>query len=800
MRIIQAEASGFCFGVKHAVDTAFQLLTDRSDTNGRKLYMLGELIHNQPVINELTSRGMERIDDYRDIPDHSKVIIRAHGVSPLILDNLTKRGCEVVNCTCPFVSKIHKLVRKAVEEGYSILLAGRPGHPEVEGILGVAPDRSIIIESAEQVKNMNFEEKKWALFSQTTFSVTEYQQISDVLQKQIANLRIFDTICITTENRQTEAARIARQANVMIVIGCAGSSNTMKLLDVCQSLCGETYLVEQPDDVSAILENRDTADLVVGVTAGASTPERIIREVIQAMTENEVLQNQQEQVDVDFSDFIDNIPHLKRGATVKGVIVRYDSENVYVDVRDKSEGRIPRHEFDGDPDFDLDQAIQDHTEIDVYVRNIRNSDLGKEILLSKARVDFGKYKALIEEAFQEKQPVSVKVINTVKDGVIATYGGVDIYIHRTQLEMSMVNDLEPYKGQTLEILVTQYDPDKKRLRVSGSRRALLAAERREKADQVWAEIEVSKEYDGVVRSLTDFGAFVDIGGVDGLVHVSELSWNRIRHPSEIVNVGDEIRVYVKDFDSEKKRISLGYKRMEDDPYHDVETRFPIGSIVRGIVVRMFPFGAFIEIAPGVDALCHISQISDVRLVKPNDVLAEGMEVDARVLEVSNENRRISISIKEVEPINPVDMGESAPADSDSVPTGYVSDQDKFNSSATDSDISQSSVEAPVAETAAPEEVPAEPATEEAVVEEVVSEEAPAEAAAEEPAAEEPVSEEVPAEAAAEEPAAEEPVSEESPAEAAAEEPAAEEPVSEEAPAEIAAEEPAAEEIEEKGKE
>ncbi|MDD4140557.1 MAG: S1 RNA-binding domain-containing protein [Eubacteriales bacterium] len=356
--------------------------------------------------------------------------------------------------------------------------------------------------------------------------------------------------------------------------------------------------------------------------------------------------------DISFTDFIDNIPQLKRGITVRGTIIRYDNENVYVDVRDKSEGRIPRHEFDGDPDFDLDEAVANHKEIDVYVRNIRNSDMGKEIILSKARVDFTKYKGLIEEAYNDKTPISVKVVNVVKDGVIASYGGVDIYIHRTQLEMGIVEDLEPYRNQTLDILVTQFDPDKKRLRVSGSRRALLSLERRAKADELWTSIAVGNEYDGVVRSLTDFGAFVDIGGVDGLVHVSELSWNRIRHPSEVVNVGDNVHVYVKDFDPERKRISLGYKKTEDDPYHDVESRFPVGSIVRGTVVRMFPFGAFVEIAPGVDALCHISQIANVRLNKPNEVLSEGMEVDARVLEVSNDSRRISISIKEVEPINP----------------------------------------------------------------------------------------------------------------------------------------------------
>ncbi|MDN5313892.1 MAG: small subunit ribosomal protein ispH, lytB [Clostridiales bacterium] len=700
MKIIEAKSSGFCFGVRNAVNKAYDLINEQSQvvsknvasddeaTIDRKTYMLGELIHNQIVITELNQGGMITVNSIDEIPAGSRVMIRAHGVPPEIISDLKAKDCEVVDCTCPFVTKIHKLALEVVHKGSKVLIAGSSSHPEVIGIMGEAPGKCEVIETPEQAKKMTFDDEKYVLLSQTTYSVKKFQEICDILKNKIAKFEIFDTICITTENRQKEAEKIASDVDVMLVIGSKGSSNTMKLFDVCKSRCGETYLIEQPNDVLKVMSNRQLRDLTVGVTAGASTPERIIREVIQVMTENEVFENQQEQVDVSFSDFIDSIPQLKRGATVKGVIVRYDSDYVYVDVRDKSEGRIPRHEFDGDPDFDLDQAIQEHTEIDVYVRSIRNSDMGKEILLSKARVDFGKYKALIEEAYQNKEPVTVKVINTVKDGVIATYGGVDIYIHRTQLEMSMVNDLEPYKGQTLEIMITQYDPDKKRLRVSGSRRALLSAQRREKAEEVWASIEVGKEYNGVVRSLTDFGAFVDIGGVDGLVHVSELSWNRIRHPSEVVNVGDEINVFVKDFDSEKKRISLGYKRPEDDPYHDVESRFPVGSIVRGIVVRMFPFGAFVEIAPGVDALCHISQISDVRLVKPNDVLAEGMEIDARVLEVSNENRRISISIKEVEPINPVtEMDENAQPSEDANET-YVTEQDQFNAPSGELEIPQ----------------------------------------------------------------------------------------------------------------
>ncbi|MBO7449320.1 MAG: S1 RNA-binding domain-containing protein, partial [Clostridiales bacterium] len=423
-----------------------------------------------------------------------------------------------------------------------------------------------------------------------------------------------------------------------------------------------TYLVGGADEVLPLLPMwRDSKVKRIGVTAGASTPVSIIREVIQTMSENGVNTNP-ESNDINFGDYIESIPQLRKNATVKGAITTCDSDFVYVDVHDKSEGKIPRSEFE--PDFDFEAAVEEHREIEVYVKSIRNTDMGKEIILSKSHVDFSKNKAEIEAAYENKTPVTVKITNVVKDGVIASYGGVDIYIHRTQLELNVVNDLEAYKGKTIEILITQFDPDKRRLRVSGSRRTLLNNERKAKAEEVWSGIEKDKEYDGVVRSLTDFGAFVDIGGVDGLIHVSELSWNHIHHPSEVLSVGDQVHVYVKDFDPEKKRISLGYKKAEDDPFYNIDERIPVGSIVRGKVVRMFQFGAFVELEPNLDALCHVSQISDVRLNKPQDVLKEGMEVEAKVLDVNPTARRISISIKEVAPINPEpkDEEEAAPVE------------------------------------------------------------------------------------------------------------------------------------------
>ena len=653
MKIEVAKTAGFCFGVDNAVKQANRVAASFKDSPQGKFYMLGELIHNKGVVQNILNKGWTLVHAVDEIIDGSTVLIRAHGIPPSIEMELKAKGCEIINCTCPFVVKIHDIVRNAYENDKKILLVGDRNHPEVLGINGECDNQATIIENLEDLDLIENGDKSTIVVAQTTFSYNKYEKICEKLKKKIANLEIFDTICITTENRQKEAEELAGRSDKMIVIGSKESSNTKKLFEICSSRCCKTYLVEHPQELDEIIQCMDMRNDRIGITAGASTPETNIREVINKMSEDVVLGNQQEQDNLYFSEYVESISQLHRGSTVRGSIIRYDNEYVYVDVHDKSEGRIPVHEFSVDPDFDLATAAANHTEVDVYVRSIRNTEQGKEIILSKAKVDFGKYKDLAETAFNEKVPVMVKVVNVVKDGVIANYSGVDIYIHRTQLEAGNVEDLESYKGKSFEILITQFDPDKKRLRVSGSRRILLNQARKEKADQIWAELEVNKVYTGIVRSLTDFGAFVDIGGVDGLVHISELSWNRIRHPSEVVKPGETIEVYIKDFDMEKHRISLGYKKMDQDPYHDVEAKFPLGTIVQGKVVRMFPFGVFIEIAPGIDALCHISQISNMRLVKPSDALTEGMEVSAKVLEVSNESRRISVSIKEVEPIDPV---------------------------------------------------------------------------------------------------------------------------------------------------
>lgn len=644
-----AKSAGFCPGVRRAVQLAYDSLDTREDP----LWLYGAVVHNEQVIDDLIRQGARLTESIAEIPDGARVLIRAHGVSPAVEAALAAKGCRVLDGTCPFVKKIQTLVAQASREGKGVIIAGAADHPEVIGVVGyMEKGEPVLIGSLEEARARDFDGGEWILVSQTTFSSERWQEICRVLDEKIANLKIFDTICSTTARRQSDAKELAASSDVVFVLGSESSSNTNKLVDLCREEGVEVYLIQRPDQVEAVLASRSTGSRRIGVTTGASTPDEMIREVIYRMTTIEGMAKPEENADVNFEDYVDSIPELQPKSIVRGRIVRYDDEFVYVDVKDKSEGKVPIRELEKSPDYDLDEAVRNHQEVDVYIRSIRSSDTGKEIMLSTGYVETLKHKEQVQKAFEDKTPLHVKVVNIVRDGVIASYRSIDIYIHRTQLELTMVDDLEPYRDQEFDILVTQFDPDRRRMRVSGSRRMLLQQERKASEREIWDTIEAGNTYTGVVRNLTNFGAFVDIGGVDGLIHISELSWQRIRHPSEVLAVGDKIEVFVKDYDRSKKRISLGYRREADDPYRDIEARFPVGAIVRGVVVRMFPFGAFINIAPEVDALCHISQISNYHLNKPSDVLVEGMEVDARVVEVSDEARRISVSIREVEPINP----------------------------------------------------------------------------------------------------------------------------------------------------
>ena len=410
-----AKSSGFCFGVENAVKTAYANLPSNPN---EKVYMLGEITHNENVVGDLLAKGLLLVHEPEEVEEGSRVLIRAHGVTPDVFSALSDRHCQIIDCTCPFVQKIHRIVKEADSQGHPVYITGAKGHPEVVGICGECRNKSAsVISSLEEAMAIPSIEEDSIWVSQTTFSSKEFQKICEFVQKKIAKDQIFGTICYTTENRQRETADLAGVSDVMVVIGSKTSSNTKKLFDICSDRCALTYLVGGAEEVEPLLPMwRERGVKRIGVSAGASTPVSIIREVIQTMSENGVNTNP-ESNDINFGDYIESIPQLRKNATVKGAITTCDSDFVYVDVHDKSEGKIPRSEFE--PDFDFEAAVEEHREIEVYVKSIRNTDMGKEIILSKSHVDFSKNKAEIEAAYENKTPVTVKITNVVKDGVIA---------------------------------------------------------------------------------------------------------------------------------------------------------------------------------------------------------------------------------------------------------------------------------------------------------------------------------------------------------------------------------------------
>ena len=639
MKIILAKTAGFCFGVNNAVSIAYELLKDKKEN----IYMLGSIIHNEQVVDDLKQKGIIEITDVCEADEEGKIIVRAHGVSPDIYEKAENRHQKIVDATCPYVNKIQKLVCEKQKEGYTIVIAGDRSHPEVLGINGWCGNKALIADNPEEVELFSDIENSVCLVAQTTITKEKFESIYNKLKEKCKNIIKFDTICNATSSRQEEAAEIARISDMMLVIGSRKSSNTQKLVEICKKYCGETFLIETYGDLPPINNNKQKIK-TLGITAGASTPERIIKEVIEKMDE---LNKQENELSFEEA-FESSIVTLRSGEVVKGKIIGYNNAEIYVDLGYKSDGIIPVEEYTDDPDFKPETTVKIGDEIEVFV--VRVNDGEGNVMLSKKKVDSIRSIDVIEEAFENQTELTGKVVEITNGGVIASVKGVRVFIPASQISERYVKDLSEYLRQTVTIKIIEFN--KQRKKIIGSRRAVLALNRERTEGAFWSEIETGKKYDGVVKSLMDFGAFVDIGGVDGLVHISELSWSKVKHPSEILKVGDNVQVTVLDFDKEKKRISLSMKKEEENPWFNASEKYQVGDIVKGNVVRLVPFGAFIELEKGLDGLVHISQISNARLAKPGDVLKIGQEVEAKIVEVNVEAKKINLSIKDVNPINP----------------------------------------------------------------------------------------------------------------------------------------------------
>ena len=634
MKIVIAKTAGFCPGVKRAVD-----MVEAAAKSGVPTVTYGPIIHNHHVVERFAAMGVHQIDCWEQAEPGTQVVIRSHGVSRAVYEGLTGRGAVIQDATCPYVRRIHTIVEQADREGKTSIIIGIPTHPEVEAIAGWCSHPQVFedAEALEKWLTETPERQKLPLImvSQTTSTEKLWKNCTETIKKLCTNCEIFDTICSATEKRQNEAARLAQRCESMIVIGDRKSSNTKRLREICSEVCPNTCLIDSGADLSA-------ADYIgrssVGITAGASTPQWIIKEVYNIMSDEIKTEATEESFDQLLEQYDKS---LNTGDKVTGIVTGITPTEIAVDLGTKHAGYIPYSEVSDDPNVKPEDAFEVGQEIEVYV--IRVNDAEGTVALSKKKLDAQKNWDEIEQACEDKTVVEGFITEQNKGGVVANVKGIRVFIPASQTGVPKNGDMGALVKTTVKLKITEVNRPRKR--VVGSIRAVTAEARKAAAEKIWAEIEVGKKYQGVVKSLTSYGAFVDIGGVDGMVHVSELSWSRIKTPADVVSVGDEIEVYVISFDPEKRKISLGYKTDETNPWTIFTNNYHIGDVCEVKIVKLMTFGAFAEIIPGIDGLIHISQIADRRIGKPEDVLAEGDTVDVKIIDIDTEKKRISLSIR-----------------------------------------------------------------------------------------------------------------------------------------------------------
>ncbi len=660
--IIIAKTAGFCFGVKRAVDMA-----EKAAAQYGNCKCLGPLTHNEDVVKKLESLGIVTVESTDEVNHGDNIIIRSHGAKKEELESLFEKSCNIIDATCPYVAKIHRYIENTNKTGGTVLIFGERNHPEIKAAASLCK-RTFVFENESELaeileNNPELREKQVTVASQTTAEREKFEININLIEKQCTNAKIFDTICNTTIERQHEARELASECDAMVVIGGRHSANSRRLADICREHNKAVFFIQNADEL-------DTEPLrccnKIGITAGASTPEWIIKEVNRKMSEeiktvdNTVGANESEslnttveapkaaapeeapEMEKSFEELLEStIVTLHTGEKVKGIVAAISQTEVSVDLEAKQSGYIQLSELSDDPSANVNDIVKVGDEIEAYV--MRVNDVDGTVMLSKKRLDSAKAWENMTEARNSRAVVEGTVIEENKGGVVVMVKGIRVFVPASQSGLPKDTPMTELVKQKVRLRITEVNQPHHR--VVGSIRAVQYEERKAKAEAIWNEIEVGKRYHGVVKSLTSYGAFVDIGGIDGMVHVSELSWRRIHQPSEVVSVGDELDVYVISFDRENKKISLGYKDPNDNPWVKFMNNYKVGDTAEVKVVKLMTFGAFAEILPGVDGLIHISQITDRRIGKPGDVLSEGDIVKVKIINIDEENKKISLSIR-----------------------------------------------------------------------------------------------------------------------------------------------------------
>lgn len=669
MEIIVASNAGFCFGV----DRAVKMTLEELEKEGERVYSYGSLIHNPQTVTELEGKGLTTLERFEGL-EEGRLIFRSHGVPEAVQKKAEQMGLTVVDCTCPYVKAVHKRVKTYYDNDYKIVIVGDPEHPEVIGINGWCNDQAFIINSEDEARKLP-RLNRVCVVSQTTNRLEKFQVLSDIVREKSEEAEVFNTICNATRTRQDSAAELAQRVDAMIVIGGKTSSNTTKLAEISRKYCNNVYLIETVEELALQeLQNFNT----IGITAGASTPDRIIKEAVKVM-EN---YNKDEMMEAIESSF----KRINRGEVLKGTVLYVTNNEVMVNINYKSDGIITRDELSKDGDVNPKDLFKVGDEIDVFV--VKLDDGEGNVVLSAKRVGFIKDWEVLEESFKNEEIVEAKVINAVKGGLTVMVNSVNGFMPASQISMNYVSDLNQFKGKTLRAKIIDFDIQKRRMILS--RKAIEKTESDAKRKALWETIEVGKTLAGTVQRLTDFGAFVDLGGIDGLIHISDLAWFRVKHPSDVLKEGDKVEVKVLAFDMDKNRISLGLKQTTEEPWEVFVRDYKVGDILEGEIVNILDFGAFVRVIKGVDGLLHVSQISKEHVEKPSDVLKLGQKLLVKITEINEADKKISLSAKDAmeDSEEPAEVEEAAEA-----------------------------VEEPIVE---------EPIVEEAVVEEAVVEEAIAE--------------------------------------------------------------------------
>ncbi|MBO8127952.1 MAG: bifunctional 4-hydroxy-3-methylbut-2-enyl diphosphate reductase/30S ribosomal protein S1 [Peptococcaceae bacterium] len=628
MEIKLATKAGFCFGVRRAIDLA---LKTAQESKG-PIYSLGPLIHNPQVVNFLATQGITPIDDFSDITEGT-LIIRSHGVQPQLIDAAKNKGLQIIDATCPFVKRAQRLACDLTAQGYQVVVVGDKEHPEVQGIVGWTNGQAIVVENPSEAAGLPVFSKV-GVVAQTTQPEYNFDAVVQVLQDRMGEVTVSKTICNAVAERQKAALALACEVDVMIVVGGANSANTRKLTSLCKNTRTPTYAIETADQLDPSWFRNVK---IAGLTAGASTPDWIIEEVESRMRELEEITSPEDEMQNM------EVKTLRAGEIVKGVVVEVDQDEVLVDVGAKSEGVVPLRELSCCEVTSPHEIVKVGDEIDVWV--VKAKDNEGRIILSKERADAVKAWETLQESYRQNETVSGIVREVVKGGLLVDVG-VRAFLPASQVDRGFVEDLHQFVNQEIRAKIIEFNKSRKKIILS--RKAVLEEEYAEKRQKTLASIQEGDVVKGVVRRLTEFGAFVDIGGLDGLLHISEISWHRINHPSEELTVGDEIDVKVLKVDKENEKVSLSRKQILPNPWDNVQEKYLVDSIVKAKVVRLVPFGAFVELEPGVEGLIHISHLADWHVAKPEDVVAEGQEIDVKVLSVDPEAKRIRLSLREAQ--------------------------------------------------------------------------------------------------------------------------------------------------------